>query len=163
MIRFVKTQEWSALKGVLIYRASEYSFDFEPASNIDVIKRAGEEGTTSISIGTLQIEVGVETQVILFVWGLHSYNLWQEKSLPSIEFETGCVKVSLDEKPIAGVSLELAKVGQWITVRDPYTGWICVSLNSEDQATEYVEFAACTVAGIKEGHLVSLWLNPVMT
>jgi hypothetical protein len=72
MIQFAKSER-SALAGQLLYRANEYSFDFEFESKDEALFRAGDKGTTSLLVGTLQIEIGIETGAALYVWGLHSH------------------------------------------------------------------------------------------
>lgn len=162
MMRLLISQEWGSLGGQLVYRASEYSFDFEPKSRAEVARRAGREGTTSILIGTLQIEMGIETGIALFVWGLHPHAAWSRGHLPRITPRAGGVKMLLDEEPAVGISQSLAEVGEWLTTYDPNTGWLCVSSKQERQADEYVEFADNVVAGITDERLLSLWLRPVL-
>lgn len=161
-MRFLISREWTPLKGRLVYRSAEYSFDFDPEPRSEVVRRTGGEGVTSILIGTLQIEVAIKTGLALFVWGYHVHpSRWQRRSLPSISPQAGGIKVLLDEEPVAGVSLPLAEVGQWNTTYDPDTRWVCVTSDYADYPDEYVEFADNTVAGIAEGRLLSLWLRPL--
>jgi hypothetical protein len=150
------------LEGQLVYRAYEYSFDFKVGSQPELARRAGSKGTTSLLIGTLQIEVGLETGTALFVWGLHSHSAqWRRDSLSRPLAQPGCVRAVFDEEPIMGVSQGLAEVGEWQTTYDPNTGWICVSSNVHDVFESYIEFAENTIAGLHNGSLVSVWLHPI--
>ena len=161
MIRFL-SYDCPQLRGQLIYRAYEYSFDFILESRADAAIRAGNKGLTSLVIGTLQIEIGIETRLALFVWGLHSHvSKWRQSPLPRIASRPGCLKVLFDEEPVIGVSQGLAEVGEWQTTYDENTGWICVSANEHDVAESYVEFADNTIAGLADEKLVSVWLRPV--
>jgi hypothetical protein len=161
MVRFVKC-DGSMLDGALVYRAYEYSFDFKVKSESELALRAGSKGTTSLVVGTLQIEVGIETGAALFVWGLHSHSTqWRQVHLPRVSSQKGCVKVLFDEEPVIGVSQSLAEVGEWQTTYDEGTGWVCVSANEHDVAESYVEFADNTIAGLADEKLVSVWLRPV--
>src|SRR5438067_1407980 len=80
------------LGGVLFYSKREYSFRFVPASPDQLTERVGERGVTSLSVGTLQIEVGIEHKRALYVWGLHPYTRWKPGILdPSPIMRTGGV------------------------------------------------------------------------
>ena len=161
MIRFFVESDCVPLKGELVYRAYEYSFDFKVESESELARRAGSKGTISVVVGTLQIEVGIETGAVLFLWGLHAHNTqWRRDRLPRISWEKGCVKVRFDQEPIIGVSQGLAEVGEWQTRYDADTGWICVSCDEGDTGERYVEFAEDTIAGLADEKLVSLWLRP---
>ena len=109
MIHF-RDCEYLPLSGQLIYRAYEYSFDFEVEAHSELARRAGSEGTTSLLMGTLQIEIGIETGTLLFVWGLHSHTKWLRDQLPSFSPRPGSVKVLFDEEPIVGVSQSLKEI-----------------------------------------------------
>jgi hypothetical protein len=161
MTRFLK-YDCAPLHGEVVYRAYEYSFDFKVKSESELALRAGSKGTTSLVVGTLQIEVGIETGAALFVWGLHSHSTqWRQVRLPRVSSQKGCVKVEFDEEPVIGVSQGLAEVGEWQTTYDEDTGWICVSANEHDVAENYVEFADNTIVGLADEKLVSVWLRPV--
>lgn len=161
MMRFLK-YDCTPLQGEVVYRAYEYSFDFKVKSESELTSRAGSKGTTSLVVGTLQIEVGIETGAALFVWGLHSHSTqWLRDRLPGISPEEGCLKVLFDEEPVIGVSQGLAEVGEWQTIYDANTGWLCVRSNEHDVAESYVEFAQNTIAGLGNEKLVSLWLHPL--
>lgn len=150
------------LQGQVVYRAYEHSFDFKVESEPELLRRAGEKGTTSVLVGTLQIEVGIETGNALFVWGLHSHNSqWKRDRLERVLSEKGCVRVSFDCEAIGGVSQALAGVGEWNTTYDVNNGWICISAREDDAAESYIEFAQDTIAGLANGKLVSIWLRPV--
>jgi len=150
------------LKGEVVYRAYEHSFDFKVECEPELLCHAGNKGTTSVLVGTLQIEIGIETGNALFVWGLHSHNSqWKRDRLERVLSEKGCVKVSFDCEAIVGVSQELAGVGEWNTTYDMNNGWICISAKEHGAADSYIEFAQDTIAGLANGKLVSIWLRPV--
>src|SRR5689334_21313519 len=97
------------LQGKLVYRAYEHSFDFKVESEPELLRHAGNKGTTSVLVGTLRIEIGIETGNALFVWGLHSHNSqWKRDRLERVFSEKGCVKVSFDCEANVGISQELA-------------------------------------------------------
>jgi len=151
-----------SLAGQLVYREYEYSFDFKAEEQSELVRRAGASGTTSLLIGTLQIEIGIETHVALFVWGLHSHkDQWVRGCLSPVSLRPGSVKVLFDQQPIAGVSQTLVETAQVRTTYDPDSGWLCISLGNDVIADVYVEFAEDTVAGLLNEKLVELWLRPV--
>jgi len=160
MIRFFVDLESPKLDGRVLYRTDEYSFDFEPDSITDLDKRVGSEGRTSVVIGTLQIEIDVETGAALYVWGYHPYFRWRAGRLPTIASRPGTISVLTKEQLHEGVSVSLVHVNEWTTVYDPTTGWICVGASQVAQTIELVEFATKTVAGIEKGVLRSIWLRP---
>lgn len=160
MTRFVD-YDCVPLQGELVYRASEHSFDFKARSNSELAQRIGTKGTTSLLIGTLQIEVGIEVGAALFVWGLHSHiSQWRRGQLSAVSATRGGIRVIFDEEPAIGVSQALAEVAEWHTVFDPDTGWIRISSNQDDSAERYIEFAENTIAGISDERLISLRLRP---
>lgn len=161
MSRFL-TYDCVPLAGQLVYRAYEYSFDFQVGSQLEMTRRAGSKGTTSLLIGTLQIEVGIETGAALFVWGLHSHSSrWRLDSLARPPAQPGCVKVVLNRELTRGVSQALAEGREWKTTYDPNSGWVCISSTEQDVAESYVEFAEDTIAGLLNDDLVSVWLRPI--
>jgi len=160
MMRFVE-YDCVPLRGELVYRAYEHSFDFKVNSSSELAERIGNKGTTSLLIGTLQIEVGIEIGAALFVWGLHSHiSQWRRDHLSAVSAKKSGIRVIFDEEPVIGVSQGLADVGEWYTAFDPNTGWICISSNQYDSAQRYIEFAENTVAGVSNERLVSVRLHP---
>lgn len=148
-----------ALEGWLCYDESEHSFRFTAGSPLDVADRAGAGGQTSLSIGTLQIEVGVSTGIVLFVWGLHPRAQWRVRSIGAPRAEPGVVRVLCPEHLRTGVSVGISEVGSWSTVYDPGAGWVRVS-PGEETDDEQVLIASDTVVGLRRGHLSSVWLRP---
>lgn len=160
-MKFVPGDEWGCLRGILQYDPADYGFAFEPSSLVDVQDRIGGRGTTSILLGTLQIEFGVENGFLLYVWGYHPQTSWIEGHLIAPRSHPGCVRVELDAGARPGVSLELAKVNEWPTIRDPATGWLCIGTADTGDA-DCVEFAEDTVAVTRKQSLVGLWLRPIL-
>lgn len=159
-MRFTVTDEWPTLKGRLVYHTDEYAFDFEPESIKEVERRTGGQGTTSILIGTLQIEVGIATGMALFVWGYHPHLAWNQNHLPSLRVVPGGVKVSTGGHLQKGVSVPIFNVGEWQTTHDPDTGWICVGDYTASERCSSIEFATNTIAVIEGNLLRAIWLRP---
>lgn len=149
-----------ALDGVLRYTDSEHSFRFDVGSPADLKRRVGADGTTSIAIDTLQIEVGVATRRALFVWGLHPRSRWVMDHLDPPAAKEGEVFVDPHQALLAGVTVMAAPEGSWLTKYDPETGWIRVEADTQVDDAE-VEIARSVVLGGKNGVLHSIWLQPV--
>lgn len=156
----VSSEAGEALDGVLKYTVAEYSFRFTPGSPQELAHRVGDGGQTSLSVGTLQIEVGIETGILLFAWGLHPKERWSVGRLETPQAEPGIVKVSGCKALAAGVSIGVAAVGDWSTTYDPETGWVRTT-EDERPDEEHVLIATDLVVGLRQGALSSVWLQPI--
>jgi hypothetical protein len=147
------------LPGTLTYVKQDHSFGFEPADRQKLETRRGPDGSTSIEIGTLQIEVGVATRGLLYAWGYHPVGSWVQKALlpPEILGGSAWLAPGLILKP--GVAHVLASVGQWRTWHDPLNGWIRVGPDDQDD-TVTVMIADGVAIGIRGGFLQTVWLHP---
>lgn len=148
-----------ALSGILAYVRQDHAFDFRPLDPEQLSAAVGAMGTTSLLIGSLQIEVSVETGRFLFAWGYHPMQAWEEGTVHPLAYQPGHVSlVKANLKP--GVSEAIAEVGEWPTVQDRSTGWVQVRDPVIESATA-IEFAEDAVAGIADDRLVALWLRPI--
>jgi hypothetical protein len=145
------------VRGALVYNVGEYSFRYEIASPELVAERAGTAGRTSLTIGTLQIELGVATGNALFVWGLHPKAMWTTVAVSPPGADPGIVH--FDGEFEAAVSESLAEVGQWTTRYDAATGWVRVA-SAEIPDESLTEIATGVVLGANGGELSSVWLKP---
>lgn len=148
------------LSGRLTYLESEYSFVFDVADRSDLVEYAGESGFTSITIGTLQIEIGIESRRALYVWGYHPKLSWVQALLEPPIVERQAVLLASDKPTLqVGVSIAVAPVGAWRTTHDRSNGWVRVAPDdvSDDWLTEIAEG---TVLGCLHGDLHSVWLLP---
>lgn len=154
---YVHIEPGPPIDGVLSYHENEYSFRFEVTSPHIVADREGHAGRTSVSIGTLQIEVGVSTRKSLFVWGLHPRTLWTEGRLLRPSFKSGVV--IFDAEFETAVSRTIASVGEWSTTYDPCGRWLRVAPDGDSDEV-LTEIAGGVLLGEKRGELNSVWLNP---
>ena len=157
--------EWSkaeALAGTLLYRAAEHSIDFEPAARASLEERAGSHGSTSLLVGTLQLEVAVETAELLFPWGLFPKTRWEIGTLQAPNFTSGRVRLASAEPLKPGVSHAVPAGESWRIVRDGISGWICVGETFVDREAIAVEYATDAALVLVGDQLVSLWLRPLM-
>lgn len=145
--------------GLLVYRERESSFDFHPDSPVDLADAIGSMGTTSLAMGTLQIEVGVETGRLLYAWGLLPRNLWSSKRLPLPSKRDGGLTL-MNHDLEAGISEKVAESDKCLTLHDRDSGWIRHSTSEEIDEDTFVEVADGVVIGLLNGGLVSVWLAP---
>jgi hypothetical protein len=148
------------LSGSLFYEDRAHSFRFVPGSPQELEERSGRRGLTSLSVGTLQIEVGVETRLALFVWGLAPKARWKTGGLDGPKPQPGIVHVTPSRAFSRGVSISVAEVGHWDSLFDETTGWLRVSAE-ELSDTHQILIATDTVLGLRDKSLTSVWLQPV--
>ncbi|MFF0361514.1 MULTISPECIES: hypothetical protein [Streptomyces] len=147
------------LEGVLAYDESEYGFSFSAQSGDSLSERLGSEGVASVLVGTLQLEVDIESREVLFAWGYFPNVRGFVAELSAPQFTPGRVFISSDHSFEPGVSFEVPGDG-WRVSYDPSSGWVFIRLNDATDAA-FVQIASGTVLGINNGGLVSLWLSPV--
>lgn len=152
----------STLKGELFYHRSEQSFDFESMSRSGVRRRMGDLGPTSVLIGRVQIEIGIETGTFLYIWGYHPETAWRQARLANPNAQPGMVSITFEEPPERGVSIGLVGMNEWPTAYDPRTGWVCLGDPAPGRSAQWVEFATNAIAVIGEDQLRALWLRPTM-
>ncbi|OKH98855.1 hypothetical protein A6A06_24855 [Streptomyces sp. CB02923] len=154
----------TALAGRLLYSESEYSFRYAVADRTDMTGRVGPDGVASLSIGTLQIEVGVATRQLLFVWGLHPRQKWQTSPLTPPDAGPGRLTVAPQEGGFTAGEARALDPGMswldaWPTWFDPDSGWVRTAAD-ESPDDDLTQIADGVVAGRIAERLHSLWLKP---
>jgi hypothetical protein len=134
--------------GHIVYRAREFSFDFEPAPL---------RSFTSFLVNDLNLEVDT-AGTLLSVWGLCPHPGWQRGEVrppPSIRSE---VKVRTDRTLSRGVSESLSGRNRWPVIYDHTSGWIVIG--NPNDANVFIEFVTGAILGIDSTHqLRVLWLK----
>src|ERR1700751_5239896 len=97
--------------GRLLHLKSEYSFRCQPNED-ELGKRLGTEGSTSIAVGTLQIQVDVSSRQLLFIWGYHPNLAWQPAELAIPAAEPGRLEIPEGVRLESGVAYPLAGIGE---------------------------------------------------
>jgi|SRR5215472_13217011 len=161
MISLTAVANERPLEGILRYITAEHSFIFEPTSPADVQARSGLSGVTSLSVGTLQIEIGVDTRLVLFVWGLHPRTTWNMQPIGRPNPEKASVSVEMQVPLLRGVTVPIAPVGAWATSFDEITGWVRVARDANFASERELLVASGITLGLTNGGLDSLWLHPV--
>lgn len=163
-MKFLFSEENNSLCGSLIYRESEYSLDFICASTEKLKKKSGSQGCMSLTVGTVQIEVGVETGSLLYPWGLLSLVSCERKKIELPSFKEGTINIHLEQgKLISGVSFDIPGSNAWETILDSDGEWIYIGDAKADfKRISFVEFAAGTVVGISDdGGIFGFFIKPV--
>lgn len=161
MMEFDTLATCSKLDGKLVYRESEYSLDFEPDQGFISHDIAGQQGTTSIMIDTLQIEVALETRRLLYVWGYFPAVRWERATVLPISAAQGCVRIRTGAQLIIGVTLALGAAEDWRREYDATSGWLSIHCATPTEHDRAVEFATGCVAVLREERLIALWLHPL--
>jgi hypothetical protein len=151
------------LSGKLVYRESEYSLDFIECSNDNLVRLSGHGGCTSLTVHTLQIEVGINTGKLLYPWGLFPLIHAIDKPLIIPNSYYGELSINLKKnKLISGVSIEIPGSDHWQLYKDPSSCWIFVGNPSITQYSCSIEFANNVIASIANDSIVAFWMRPVI-
>lgn len=161
-MKFISCELDNALYGDLIYRESEYSLDFLYSSPKQLKKKSGHQGYMSLTFGTLQIEVGIETKALLYPWGLLSLINLEKQKLEIPEYKEGCIKIEPKEfKLIDGVSFDIPGSNTWKFILDQDSGWLYMgNENSTSQKTSYIEIASGAILGLSDGDISCILIKP---
>lgn len=147
------------LAGKQIYRRNEYSFDFIPASPDFIRKLIGDKGSTSLSIDTLQIEVSIQQNRLLYVWGYYPWFKWKKKDLPEMNYSDGEVFLS-EQELVMGVSIDIDASKNWFTLYDEETGRIVVTYTENFADANMIRITNDTLLGLKKNMLQCLCIHP---
>ena len=135
--------------GNLVYRADEYSFDFEPAPL---------GALTSVLINDLNLELDGDGRLVS-VWGMCPYPTWKRTSLTLPSAENGEVFFVSDLPLVRGVSVPVNKIGTWPVYVDLASGWVRVASGGA-AAAAVKPLPGVIVETTWEDDIASLWLMP---
>ncbi len=159
-MQFATSHDLLALPGRVVYRAADYAFDFELQSDQELSNRVGRQGTTSLLIGTLQIEVSIETGLLLYVWGYCPITQWSRANVFPASRQSGGVKLLSSNRLEVGISEKYIDLMQWPIAYDDASGWICLGKADRPMEANWIEFATDTIAVVRSTVLHALWLHP---
>ncbi len=162
MIRFEVCRQITSLAGRQLYIPSDYAFDFVPADPIVLQQRTGRLGVSSVLIETLQLEIGIETRMALYVWGYCPHLSWAIADVVRPRSYVAALKVLTEHTLLPGDAINLDSSGAWQLKHDPTSNWFYAGLQDVHEDIEYVEFVEDGIAGLHNGALVSLWMRPVI-
>ena len=148
------------LKGTLRYNTSEHAFEFLPLTPTDLAARTGAAGTTSIALGTLQLELDVSTGLVLFAWGYSPRTAWRDGSLPNPQMKSGAVRVIATSAFKPGVAVDFTEARDWQLTRDQTSQWVFLGCSPEPSSV--VEIATGVGLVIRNAVLSGVWLRPTV-
>ncbi|NWA86444.1 hypothetical protein [Pseudomonas sp. D2002] len=162
-IMFATKKSQNHLVGELLYRNAEYSIDFLPTSKSEIASASGQLGRSSLTMGTLQLEVSIETGRVLYPWGLFPLMHCKQTKLTMRPLINGEIYVDITQLVLAsGVAYAIPGADQWELLRDLDTGWICVGNADMSENVVLIEFSTDAVMSFKEEKFIALWLHPSM-
>ncbi len=162
MIQFLSEPLVALRAGRLEYRHSERSLAFVPIDSGPGTTKTVTDAT-SLSLGTIQLEVDIESRLVLQVWGYHPREAWIPGLVQAPEAVRGGLRVHESTKLARGVSVPITCDTSWVTTFDPASGWLSIHCDDVEPPRTVVEFAESTLAGLSLTRLVALWLRPLMT
>lgn len=149
------------LCGQMIYRESEYSIDFIDYSREEVALRSGGQGCCSLAIGTLQIEVGVETGRLLYPWGLCPLINCEPIYIPIKPIDCGGIYIDTKGlEMVAGTAVEIPGSNLWRMFKDMVTGWICVGDYDMGEKVHLVQFSKSAMISLRDEIAIAVWIRP---
>jgi hypothetical protein len=147
MIAFEPVVSARPIAGALHYRSGEYAFFTD-----------GRYGSfTSVLLNDVQIEIDADG-LATAVWGMCPHTSWIARSLaPPIAISAVLKCTGADWVP--GVSVRLTPNHRWPAYVDRAKGWLCLG-EADGSGGEAYAFAPGSVAVLRRGSLVALWLRP---
>jgi hypothetical protein len=149
------------LSGEAVYVHGDHAFNFRPADSAAARQRAGELGTAAITLDTLQVEVGVETGLCLWVSGYSPVTGWLSKAVVAPPIQPGGLQCTADGGLQRGISVR-AMDGEPTRYFDPSTGWFCAATTEVWLSTgeRAVEVATDTIVLVGEDQLLAIFVRP---
>jgi hypothetical protein len=160
ILHYAVVPELGPLVGEPIYVSGDHAFNFRPADSDAVGERAGQLGTTSVVLDTLQLEVGVETGQCLWVWGYSPVTGWAKRTLLVPSVEPGGVRCSTGAGLQRGVSM--AAIDGAYRYFDPSSGWFCTAATDTwlDLGARALEIATGTILLLTDDDLMAVFVRP---
>lgn len=150
------------LAGDPIYLRNDHAFDFLPADAAAVRQHAGKLGTTSVVLDTLQLDVGIETGLCLWVHGYSPTTGWNLRSVVPPPSQAGGLRCSAEDGLRQGVSIR-AMVGKPSVYFDTSSGWFCAAATQawpRVDGERAVQIATDTLALVSPDELLALFVRP---
>jgi hypothetical protein len=112
------------IAGRCIYRRPDYAFDFEPADPVEASSLT-RLGSVWIAIDTLEIEIGLPDEHLLWVRGYWPDVRWRKLPLPMIRPVPSGVKIEHFGRQIeSGFTYRFNTARRWTTAIDVDSGWV---------------------------------------
>lgn len=144
--------ETDLLRGRLLYHSADKAFDFDVNDSSEYQQRVRSQGTASLVIQTLQIEVAIAGSLALYVWGYHPREHWKDERLSVPVMVAGGIQCESSRPMVVGVGEEVPGSNTWVTTYDRDSGWVRIG-ESVATPVDVVMFAEGVAAGIKDAAL----------
>jgi hypothetical protein len=132
---------------VVVYRASEYSFDVEPQPG----------GFSSVLINDLHLEVDLGGKIVS-IWGLCPHLSWVEADLAPPDAHEGDAYFIENAPTLAGVSVSLNPGNRFPVFFEPGSGWIQIDGGRKPSAAVRL-FQNAVLEVDASGQFSSLWIK----
>jgi hypothetical protein len=157
MLRFTLALELEPIPGRLLYRMGDHAVDFQADHPSELQYQIGSAGVTSLSIGTLQLEIAIASGRLLYPWGYLPLESLKRRSLKRIDAVAGAIRVDVSRPLVAGVSI--AHGVDWTACHDPESGLIQLE-GSDNRYDTAINFCAQSTACMMGDRLVAVQLLP---
>ena len=161
-MKFIFSENGESLCGDLVYRETEYSIDFICSSSKQLEAKAGGQGCMSLTAGTLQFEVGVESRALLYPWGFFPLMNIETRAIEIPVSKCGSIYVEPEEFDLVkGVSWSIPGSSSWVIVREQDGEWVYIGPDhvSFDKCS-CVEFSSGAMLGLKDGDILCIFIRP---
>ncbi len=154
----LETQPQEPIAGEPVYVTEDHAFSFNPKVSPHALEIVGDAGTTSLALGTLQLEVSIRTRRCLWLWGYSPQTGWARARVEAPPAEEGGVQV-LDADLLSGVAIRAASDDAISRVFDRDSGWFALLTSSEPKG-KAVLLATDTVVLVDAGKLAAVYVRP---
>ena len=154
-------REGTPVEGILEYRARDYAFAFLPSDPAALRTLVGDQGTTSLVFGSVQVEVSVDSGRCLFAWGYSPRQGWRPGSISGLpDVRSGaCFTSGVLLRP--GVSIGVIGSTDILVSHDAESGKVWLRSKNGEPAKTAVEIAeGVAVLIAADSRPVGLLLQP---
>ncbi|WP_331445615.1 hypothetical protein [Streptomyces xanthochromogenes] len=148
------------LRGRLLYQDDgNVEFVCAPESRTDKSARTGSDGSVSLRIGSLQLEVGITTRQVLYARGYSPRESWNAARFDLPDMPPGVVFAEPDRPFVPGQPVALDRTGEWPIDHDVRSGWLRISAPGNEGKGTLTLIADGIAVGTYAEEIVSVWLH----
>lgn len=151
-ISFAVNRACPPLTGKLLYRLRDHALDFEALSPKHAASCVGPSGQTSVAVGTVQLEVSVDSGRVLYPWGYLPRESLRVSKLQRLNGEAGCLFVGNGARLISGITDVVADSLTVSMLRDGSGTLLQITVLPGPTDT-VIEFAQGCTVGLQGGAL----------
>ncbi|MEV8529614.1 hypothetical protein AB0451_36820 [Streptomyces sp. NPDC052000] len=155
-----RTDPGIPLQGRLLYQDDgDVEFLCAPESRADKLARTGSDGSVSLRIGSLQLEVGIITHQVLYARGYCPRESWNASRFDIPDMPPGVVSADPDHPFVPGQPLALDRPEEWLVDHDARSGWLRISSPGNEGRGTLTLIADGIAVGTHAEEIVSVWLH----